>query len=71
MKQEIIDKLPPDVKKEFMNFVIDPQGFIVINNPFKDFSFDPFAEYFVNVKGKSRGLEHMKLACIDELFPIK
>ena len=40
-----------------MNFVIDPQGFIVINNPFKDFSFDPFAEYFVNVKGKSRGFE--------------
>ena len=45
------------VKKEYMNFDIDPQGFVIISNPFTNFSFDPFAEYFVNVKGVSKGLE--------------
>ena len=45
------------VKSELMSFNIKPQDFMIIDNLFKDFSFDPFAEYFVNVKGKSRGLE--------------
>ena len=45
------------VKNETTTFDIKPQEFLIIDNPFRDFSFDPFAEYFVNVSGLSKGNE--------------
>ena len=45
------------VKNETITFDIKPQEFLIIDNPFRDFSFDPFAEYFVNVSGLSKGNE--------------
>ena len=45
------------VKNEKLSFNLDPQKFIIIDNPFRNFSFDPFAEYFVNVSGLSKGKE--------------
>ena len=45
------------VKNENLSFNVSPQKSIIINNPFKDFSFDPFAEYFINIRGISKGNE--------------
>ena len=45
------------VKNETITFDIKPQEYLIIDNPFRDFSFDPFAEYFVNVSGLSKGNE--------------
>ena len=60
------------VKSESMSFNIKPQDFIIIDNPFKDFSFDPFAEYFVNAYGISKGKEPLvssgEILISDQMF---